>query len=149
VIADQPAGKQTRPRPVQGAGLFFARAALRLSSITRNLIRQFTKNGPVPSSTLDVAREYVTPSLTLRVMMRVNDGPRLARMKGSGPFSGSGVVRVIGDHPAGKQTRPRRVLFSIPGAGLFFARAALRPLSITRNSHPPIHEKRTCPQQYV
>jgi hypothetical protein len=79
VNADQPAGKQTRPRPVQGAGLFFARAALRPSSITRNLIRQFTKNGPVPSSTFDVAREYVTPSLTLRVMMRVNDGQRLAR----------------------------------------------------------------------
>jgi hypothetical protein len=82
----------------------------------RNLIRQFTKNGPVPSSTFDVGREYVTPSLTLRVMMRVNDGRRLARTRGS---------------------------------GLFFARAALRLSFITQNLHPPIHEKRTCPQQHV
>jgi hypothetical protein len=35
------------------------------------------------------------------------------------------------------------------GAGLLFARAALRLSSITRNLHPPIHEKWTCPQQHV
>jgi hypothetical protein len=59
VAGNQPAGKQTRPRPAQGAGLFFAHASLRLSSIKRNLIRHFTKNGPVPTSTLGVARNGV------------------------------------------------------------------------------------------
>jgi hypothetical protein len=46
-------------RGARGAGLFFARAALRLSSSTQNLIRQFTKNGPVPSSTFDVPRATI------------------------------------------------------------------------------------------
>jgi hypothetical protein len=65
--------------------------------------------------------------------VRGNDGQRLARLRRQVHFPAAGVARVMENRPAGKQTRPRRVLFSIPGAGLFFARAALRPSSITQH----------------
>jgi hypothetical protein len=102
-------GGQVCFSPVRGCGCRPSR---------ETFIRQFTKNGLVPSSTFDVAGEYVTPSLTLRVTMhRPGSGVIIAGHSAiicGGPVSRSSLLSSLLDELAGadnagrNRSRPRK-----------------------------------------